>query len=53
MWTILAQFFRRQNKRENPRESDLGMRIQNTCAKFQGLSLTKGVDILTFVRKNE
>ena len=29
------------------------MGMYNTCAKFQGLSLKYGVDIWTFVRKNE
>ena len=27
--------------------------MKNTCANFQGLSLKNGVDIWTFVRKNE
>ena len=29
------------------------MDIKNTCAKFQGLSLKNGVDMWTFVHKNE
>ena len=33
--------------------SGLGVGIYNTCAKFQGLSLYNGLDIWTFVPKNE
>ena len=39
--------------KKKKRRSDLGMGMYNTCAKFQGLSLKNGVDIWTFVRKNE
>ena len=55
MWTTLAQPFSAKNKkkRRKKRGSGLGISMQNTCAKKIRAYPNNGVDIFTFVRKNE
>ena len=54
IWTTLeTKSFRRKNQKETPPEVRPRDGHAELVCKFQGLSLKNGVDIWTFVRKNE
>ena len=50
MWTILAQVFSAKKEKQEVRPRD--GHVEHVC-KFLGLSVKNGVDIWTFVLKNQ